>query len=708
LDGINLLLTVGGLALASAIAFTAIRMIARSRRRARSGSELGRPVPGRDAASPRAGNERAIVGPDLAAESARPSAGAETSGHRLEQIAEAAPTLAEDDAKSSGRASAVESLPGSQAAGQREPTGETELSKRVVNGALTDDVGTSGEARTESAPGLPSPAISQGAREHAPAAPPLSVDQGAPPPGPIITPELQTAPKEWEHGSNGQGAASESAAPGHLPMRPAAVPGEVAPAQEDVPKASATKESLRRPKAPRRYRPPTRAPSAPQEDRATARAPQEPGSVERAFRIEVRLVFEKAGFARVSLLPERDPSLPEEMIASGSGNPPEMIALQDEWFQDVTLPDLGTLLRQGIEWQATSEAWAAVRWSLGGRDVYVLCPHSDLNGFVSGPRLVIGEEHVVLCTTERLDEVTRAIALTGSPAPEQVDERAGMPPGWIGLRGVVPRTPVPPRGGGDILDVLRPLAEIEIVLQGGIRLERSTWLKGYPPRIRLRGVPGPADQVLIDGQVAVEDPLGAYSAPGWDQPGQHQVWCTSASRTYSIREGAEDWDGWDAYRWSMEGSDSDQDGTRPVVCGVLVRPPRLSAEGGQAILCASSNPVLLGAIPGEVEVCRPRDDLRAGTCIGFPWFTPVWAAPFDPLRCDKRTARVVLVGSPRPVKPRDRIHVGRPELRRIAAWCSAILAVGRKGLDVNPPGPETTALWQAYKRTAKAIWRRLR
>jgi hypothetical protein len=431
--------------------------------------------------------------------------------------------------------------------------------------------------------------------------------------------------------------------------------------------------------------------------------------------IEVRLVFEKAGFCRVSLLPRRAPGLPVELAMTGSGDPPELLALQDEWYQDVVLPNLGRLLREGIEWAGSLPEGRQIRSSLSGRELYVLARHSELNGFVSAPRLILGEEHVVLCVAERLSEVRAATALTGSPEPALLNSDSGVPAGWTGLRGVVPRTPIAPSPAADILDALRPLADVEIALEGGIRIERQTWLSGFPPTVRLRGDTSAIGAVTIDAREATLSPDGGYVVPGWDSPGEHFVWCTSDSRTYGIRSGAEAWESWDAYTWSLGELGAGGAQSRPAICGVLVHPPRVARSDGRAIVVRASNPVLIGAAPGEIEICTPRSDVRTGLCIGFPWFAPIWAIPADALRCDKRTARVLLIGSPQPVaqgeqqpntrpaERRSRFHRGRG--RGVHAWCAAILMAGRKGLQTEPSRAEITDLWKTYKRCAKALWR---
>src|SRR5581483_5082609 len=153
------------------------------------------------------------------------------------------------------------------------------------------------------------------------------------------------------------------------------------------------------PRSPRQYRPTSRAPGRPK----PSSPEREIGSGrDRALSIEVRLIFERAGFCRLSLLPRRSPDLPEEITVAGSGDSQELIALQDDWYQDVVLADVATLLRQGVVWVGTLPEGRSARWSLSGREIWVLCRHHAISGFVSTSRLILGEQHVVLCTRERL------------------------------------------------------------------------------------------------------------------------------------------------------------------------------------------------------------------------------------------------------------------------------------------------------------------
>jgi hypothetical protein len=258
--------------------------------------------------------------------------------------------------------------------------------------------------------------------------------------------------------------------------------------------------------------------------------------------------------------------------------------------------------------------------------------------------------------------------------------------------------PVTSSPDGDILDALRPLPDVEISLNGGIRIDRQAWLRGFPPAIQIVGDTSTIGAVMIDGQEARRFPDGAYVVPGWDAVGEHTVWCTSTSRTYGIRDGAEEWEPWDAYAWSLGELSASGAPSRPGICGVLLRPPKVARPDSRPTVVAASNPILIGARPGEIEV--------------FPWFEPIWAIPADAFHCDKRTERVRLIGPPTAVPQGEqksstrKVRPPRPASSSgVQAWCAAILAAGRKGLQTEPSQVEIAELWKTYKHYAKALRR---
>jgi hypothetical protein len=245
------------------------------------------------------------------------------------------------------------------------------------------------------------------------------------------------------------------------------------------------------------------------------------------------------------------------------------------------------------------------------------------------------------------------------------------------------------------------------VLTGGIRVDRSTWLLGFPPKIRLRGYIGDAGDVWIDGQLATFDSNeGQYVAPNWDQLGDHQVWCSGKSMSYTITRGDESWKPWNAYQWSFGELAVGEVSQHPVVCGVLTLSGR-HEEPTDSKLCRCglvvpvSNPVLLGAVPGQIYLSPVRSDVRTCTCTAFPTFEPIWALPRDPLHCDKRRSQVLLLGPLR--EPST-----TPIVAKLAEWCDIVLAASRKRLGTEPKSQEVELTWNKYRQIAKNLRRRVR
>jgi hypothetical protein len=346
-------------------------------------------------------------------------------------------------------------------------------------------------------------------------------------------------------------------------------------------------------------------------------------------------------------------------------------------------------------------------WVLSGREIFVLAAGTTHRGFVSSPRLKLGQEHAVLCTTSVFAAVENALHKAGCTNWTKYGEDDGAPTGWIVVvgtdragrpRGIIPTNDVPMEESSDILNVLCPVPDIEISLEGGVPLGHSSWLAGYAPAIRIIGDAQNARNVLIDGKEAAIGDDGTCRAQGWDEPGSHQVWCSETSRSYSLIRSEPTWDAWPAHVFASSGSD------RVAICGPLVR--ALTTDGilrkGTNVL--RRNSTLLGAVPGQVFVAVPRPDLRGAYCFASPPFDPVWAIPAEPLRCDKTAHRILLVGNVG--APRSRAGPTSTGNAATLQWCRLILDASRKGLSVEPAAAGD--LWRSYKRFARTLCRRTR
>jgi len=149
-------------------------------------------------------------------------------------------------------------------------------------------------------------------------------------------------------------------------------------------------------RSPQKYEAPVRTPdtlTSPREPRAAAGAMRT-----RAFTVAVHVHFGRRNRCQVGLLPERPDGFEDNITVNGTRGPEEWSASQDEWYSDLMPDDLGWTLKEGAQWE--EEGDPSVRWTLAGRDVYVLVgkPESGIFAFVSTTRLLLGEDHLVLCT----------------------------------------------------------------------------------------------------------------------------------------------------------------------------------------------------------------------------------------------------------------------------------------------------------------------
>jgi hypothetical protein len=401
--------------------------------------------------------------------------------------------------------------------------------------------------------------------------------------------------------------------------------------------------------------------------------------------------------------------MPATVTVSRRGQDLELIEMQEGWYEDVFIEDLGAELKSGVSWEGRSQVGEKFRWSLGGRDVFVLAAHSQLSGFVDTNRLELNERHVVLCTEEMETAVQAILTSAGVVGTTQLTSEQGAPRGWLALRNVIPRRVVEPPEVADTLDCLRPIADAELILEGGIRVQGNTWLAGFPPSIRIRGDALTVGEVRIDRKVAIQNNSGAFQSGDWDRLGSHFVACSVGTATYIVVEPGRDWRAWPAHNWTLgEDEAAAKLADRPSVCGALVIPPAARSTTSGSVVVPLTNSVVLGALPGEMEVCKPMHDRTSKHCVGFPAFRPVWALPLDAMHCKKKTSGVIFL-APSLIPAPSREDARRTPLHGgVLAWCNAILSASRKGLVPTSGDPAVAALWASYRDTARLLRRRLR
>ena len=416
--------------------------------------------------------------------------------------------------------------------------------------------------------------------------------------------------------------------------------------------------------------------------------------------VEVRILFLRGGYCAVSLLASRPSGLPEQLTVSSSAGEVELSELQEDWYEADVAGGLADLLRNGFRW---TDRETGQEWVLARREVFVLATGTEHRGFVSCPRLVVGREHLVLCADAQIAAVEGELREAGCSEWTQLGEDDGVPAGWKVLRTVRPQRSVPPSTDNHILNVLRPLPDIEIALEGGIRLAHNQWLLGYPPEIHIYGDPAHTGEVLIDDEEAARSESGGYEVPGWDSEGDHRIWCGNTSKSYSLTRGKSSWERWRAHSFSLSGTNGNSE--KLALCGPVVWSGTIESHPDQrrAIPVPPSNPVLLGSRPGEVYFAYQRPDVRGAPCLGSPPFNPVWALPAQPLQSDKRRDRILLVGELLAAHN----DAGGPQRAGsggdLERWYQMILNAGRKGLAVEPESWATDQLWRSYKQLARRL-----
>lgn len=414
----------------------------------------------------------------------------------------------------------------------------------------------------------------------------------------------------------------------------------------------------------------------------------------------MQVVFARGGGAKTyAVIPYRCEGTPSELdvIDSDTQDELHLTRLRENCYTPIALDEAGDALHRGIRWRECGDSprW---RWAMLGREIYVLAPGDTfgLHGYVSVECLWLNERQAVLATAGLRDEVTAALHKAGCTAFEVLDrEDSGVPAGWILFRDVTPIRAVPRCEGATNLNALCPLPDVKPEFVGGIRLGRRTWLAGFPPRIRVAGPLGPDERVMIDGQPVQPAGDGGLEALNWDATGEHRLWFGDRAVAYEIRTMQENWSHWSAHDF----------GTGAAICGAVVC--RTDAARWHQVRVSASNPVLVGARPGDYFCCRVSRATRGDPIVAEVPFVPVWALPLDPLHADRRSVRVVLLNSIEPVDEKQALRRGNVG-DALGPWMTAINDAGRKQLDLACESEDARRLWRRYRTVAKQLWRRLR
>lgn len=512
---------------------------------------------------------------------------------------------------------------------------------------------------------------------------------------PSTTPQAENGVVQADHeGDNLSAGASARSEESTTPERSAPESTEVGPIAA---RPSSEVTPIHKPGRPPKYKPSIRVSEATTPTLRNQTASETDGERTRSLGVLVHVAFDRRNRCRISLLPARNEDLDEVVRVNGQNGVESWNASQDEWFGDIVPANLGLLLEQGSIWQSIK--YPELRWVLSGREIYVLAQNSTISAFVSTSRLSLQWDHLVL-VNKRLERPAReALEDAGCSNLLAIDGEGGVPPGWVLFRNVRPTVAVLHDSGAGILNVLRPVHDIEIALRGGIRLGHANWLHRHPPQIRVNGATEPVE-VLIDGRRAMDDGNGNHEVTGWDQPGKHIVFCCGVTQSYSLVGGIEDWEAFEAFTYQPGRRER---GPSLAICGPLVASHNPAET---VILSPSGNTCLLGSVPGQIVASPPRYEVSSREFLAIADFPVVWVLPAAPLQCDRSVAKIRLVNPHSPCSAPRSLTKAAHNVSLL--WCYAILESSYKRLDIEPGTVEANALWQQYKSEAHRLKERLR
>ncbi len=435
--------------------------------------------------------------------------------------------------------------------------------------------------------------------------------------------------------------------------------------------ASALPASL--PTAPPRYQPRLRARAGSAAPIARASRPQGRGIG--ALDAELLIFFQPGGWGiAISILLRRGADGPEEVAVRTGEGVINAVAIDETFFEPLPLLSIEDALRNGLAIETADTPRR--RWVRTQRTLHVFSQRSGVPGFASVPRVVIGQENVILCTGEVSGAVLDFCRTTGAEALVEV-MGPGVFPGWRCFRGYRPKRPAPQEAAEEFLLALNPMPDAAIELSGGISIRRATWIPDRPPTIRVIGDEAADSSVTIDGEIAVSDGDG-WTSPGWNALGRHVVHYAGLSRSYEIEACEEHWESWNAHP-----------GDQFSACGAAVA----DLSGIRSVVLRAPGCWLLGALPGEVAWAAPS---AYGSVAAAPMFEPVWAV--FPRRGRTLAPPRLLAPGVRPAKP-----LPGTQQSAVRRW-RQLLRNSQARLEEG----YANALWQEYRRAAHALKERKR
>ncbi|MCW2359810.1 MULTISPECIES: hypothetical protein [Bradyrhizobium] len=351
-------------------------------------------------------------------------------------------------------------------------------------------------------------------------------------------------------------------------------------------------------------------------------APQAAPGSERAAAADAALRAPAEAKLRLMLHPIRRTATISAVLARPAGYPDritlllgegaEVGAYSEDRYDDVDIEWTADLLSGEVRLDCEE----GYQWLRSGRRIHIFGEVADEPGIISVGSAGLLSPSTIVCRSENAAAVHAAAASCGSPALVSHDHWSGIPDGWTVLSGYRPaRAAASGLAAG--LTVLDPGVGSEIRFSEGLRIRAASFAEGGPPRIEIAPFPAGAT-VTIDGRPAELGEDGAWTADGWERPGDHLVDVVPGpSAAYRIIEDPwirDGWEAWDAHPQRF-GASAHAPWAVAQVCGAAV-----SGPGGEYVVAADAMPsvVCLGLRRGAVALRGRPDAPVAVGLLGEP------------------------------------------------------------------------------------------
>ena len=368
-----------------------------------------------------------------------------------------------------------------------------------------------------------------------------------------------------------------------------------------------------------------RSTSAQHRDRRGQRralAPQAAPASERAAAAEAALRTTAEAKLRMMLHPIRRTATLSVVLARPAGYPgcitlllsegAEVGAYSEDRYDDVDIDWTADLLSTELRLDCEE----GYQWLRSGRRVHIFGEVADEPGIMSVGSAGLLSPSTIVCRSEDAAAVHAAAQACGSPTLVSHDHWSGIPDGWMVLSGYRP-VHAATSGLAAGLTVLDPGVGSEIRFSEGLRIRSASFAEGCPPRIEIAPFPAGAT-ITIDGRPAELGEDGAWTADGWERPGDHLIDVVPGpSAAYRIIEDPWTNDGWEAWDAHPErfGASAHAPWAVAHVCGGAVWGP-----GGEYVVAANAMlyVVCLGLRRGVVVLLRRPDAPVAVGLLGVP------------------------------------------------------------------------------------------